>query len=276
MAVSCKSLYPTGISYPVKINQIPKFEQQNKIRVNIFGFDCVEKNTCIFPRYISNNVYENTVNLLLISNDQRSHYILIKNINGLLRNKTNHGSGMKYCLRCLQNFSSPKLLEIHTLMCAKKEIQTTTMPTENTMKFTNYKYMKYNIITVYVDWEALLVPYSHDVGEKTELTHKHVPCGYGYKVVSPYKHLNKPVKIYRGEDCADRFIEDMIREYKEVEHILTGNVPMIFTEEDEIKFKNSKICRVCNKPLDWCDKKNYVVRDHDHVTGKYRLVNTKL
>ena len=206
----------------------------------------------------------------MISNDQRSHFILIKNLDGLLRNKTKHGSGMKYCLRCLQNFSSTKLLEIHSTMCAKKQIQSTIMPTENNMKFSNYKFTEQNIITIYVDWETLLVPYSHDVGKNSELTHKHVPCGYGYKVVSPYKQLNKPVKIYRGTDCGDRFVQDMMREYKEVEHILNGNVPMKFTVQDEINFKKPKICNVCNKNLDWDDKINYVVRDHDHVTGIYR------
>ena len=37
------------------------------------------------------------------------------------------------------------------------------------------------------------------------------------------------------------------------------------TEEDEKDFKNSNICRFCEKKIE-CDK----VGDHCHLTGKYR------
>ena len=79
-----------GIDYPVKISQIPKFEKQNEIRVNVFGYDEKEKNTHIFPRYVSDFDFKTTVNLLLISNGVQSHYILIKSLNALLQNKTNN------------------------------------------------------------------------------------------------------------------------------------------------------------------------------------------
>ena len=259
-----------GIEYPVKISQIPRFEKQNSIRINVFGYDESEKNTHIFPRYVSEFDFDKTVNLLLISNEMRSHYILIKDLDALLRDRTKHHGGMKFCLRCLQCFSTKVLLESHIKMCSRKKIQKTVMPTDTLLKFSNYKYKEPNTITIYADFEALLVPYKQLVGRKTQLTHKHVPCGYGYTVVSPHTHLNKPVKIYRGEDCADRFIIDMLKEYEEVKDILNGNVPMTFNDKDKIAFKRAKTCSICLKDLDWGDSKNYVVRDHCHVTGRFR------
>ena len=38
------------------------------------------------------------------------------------------------------------------------------------------------------------------------------------------------------------------------------------TPEDEIAFENVEICHICDKKLD-----NDKVRDHCHLTGKYRI-----
>ena len=177
---------------------------------------------------------------------------------------------MKFCVRCLQSFTTKVLLDSHMKLCSKKQIQKTTLPADTLLKFSNFKYKEPNTITIYADFEALLVPYNKVVGGRTQLTHKHIPCGYAYIVVSPHENLNKPVKIYRGEDCADRFIKDMLEEYDNVKDILNGNVSMIFDSNDKVRFENSTKCSICLKSLDWLDTKNYVVRDHCHVTGKFR------
>ena len=43
------------------------------------------------------------------------------------------------------------------------------------------------------------------------------------------------------------------------------NKDIIVTQEDEEDYSNSNICRLCEKIIE-CDK----VRDHCHLTGKYR------
>ena len=45
---------------------------------------------------------------------------------------------------------------------------------------------------------------------------------------------------------------------------------MIYTSNDAIKFENSTQCSFCNKVLDWNCEKNRVVRDHCHISGKFR------
>ena len=71
------SLKFSGIPYPVKMVDIPKFEKQNNISVNVFGF---EKNE-VFPVHIAKNRYERHVNLLLLSDNKKSHYCWIKDLN---------------------------------------------------------------------------------------------------------------------------------------------------------------------------------------------------
>ena len=42
---------------------------------------------------------------------------------------------------------------------------------------------------------------------------------------------------------------------------------LVMSAEDEQRFQSSNKCWICNKTFDVGDNK---VRDHDHVTGKYR------
>ena len=46
------------------------------------------------------------------------------------------------------------------------------------------------------------------------------------------------------------------------------NKQMELTLDDEINFIHAKTCHICNKKF--TNKKNYKVRDHNHIDGKYR------
>ena len=69
------SLNMTGISYPVRQTDIPKFEEQNDISINLFGF---EKE--LFPIHITRSRYEKHINLLIFSSDNVSHFCWIKDL----------------------------------------------------------------------------------------------------------------------------------------------------------------------------------------------------
>ena len=45
------------------------------------------------------------------------------------------------------------------------------------------------------------------------------------------------------------------------------NKDLVMYEEDEERFQSSNKCWICSKLFDVGDNK---VRDHDHITGKYR------
>ena len=68
-----------GITHPVAVKQVPKFEKQNNISVNVFGYE-----EGYFPLYISPDQKETHVNLLLIQDEDNSHYCLIKDLNKML------------------------------------------------------------------------------------------------------------------------------------------------------------------------------------------------
>ena len=63
-----------GIDCPLSQKHYNKVEKQNSIRINVFGYEDGEP----FPIHISKETFEDQMNLLLITKDEKKHYVLIK------------------------------------------------------------------------------------------------------------------------------------------------------------------------------------------------------
>ena len=63
-----------GIDFPLSQKHYNKVEKPNSIRINVFGFE----NGQPFPIHISKETFEDQMNLLLITKDEKKHYVLIK------------------------------------------------------------------------------------------------------------------------------------------------------------------------------------------------------
>ena len=85
-----------GITYPLAIKDVSKFEKQNDISVNVFGYE-----DGYYPLYISRNQKEKHVNLLLIEKGGKTHYCLITDLNKMLHSQTNYQHKTFYCSYCL-------------------------------------------------------------------------------------------------------------------------------------------------------------------------------
>ena len=76
----------TGIEFPVSVKQYNKIEKHNTIRINVFGYEEGQ----LFPIHISNERFEDQMNLLLITKYKKRHYILIKDFNKFMYNQSKH------------------------------------------------------------------------------------------------------------------------------------------------------------------------------------------
>ena len=104
----------------------------------------------------------------------------------------------------------------------------------------------------------------------TEAYQRHTDCGYGYKVVCCYDDkYSKPIEIYRGENAVYQFMEAMLEEVRYCKKVIKNrfNKPLRMTEKDKEAFKKANECHICEKKY---TKKDIRVRDHCHITGKYR------
>ena len=78
-----------------------------------------------------------------------------------------------------------------------------------------------------------------------------------------------PMVAFRGENAAYEFIKAIFEEYEYCKKVMEKhfNKNLIISEEEQQQFQLSNVCWMCKKLIDHDDEK---VRDHCHVTGKFR------
>ena len=89
-----------GIEFPVSERNSSKIETKNNICINVF---CCE-NKLIFPIYISDQKIENSMDLLLVINENKSHYVYIKDFDRFMFHKTKNKNKKCFCKSCLKVF----------------------------------------------------------------------------------------------------------------------------------------------------------------------------
>ena len=91
-----------------------------------------------------------------------------------------------------------------------------------------------------------------------------IPCSFPYKVLCTDDKFSKPVALYRAKNAINRFIE--VSYCKKIIK-MDFNDNLVMSQEDEERFQWSYICWICDKLFDAGNNK---VRDHSHITSKYR------
>ena len=268
-----ENLNYSGIEFPVTTKQYNKIEKHNEININVFGYEEKQK----YPIYVSKEKYEDCMNLLLITENENKHYVLIKDFNKFMYNQTKHKERKHFCMHCLQCFSSERVLTDHKENCIQVNgTQAIKMPTkdDNTLKFNNFHKQLPVPFVIYADFEAITekIHGCQPNNDKsfTEAYQKHTDCGYGYKVVCCYDDkYTKPVQIYRGEKAVYKFMEAMLEEVKYCKKVMKKefNKPLRMTKDNEKEFQKADKCHICEKEYNKTDVR---VRDHCHVTGQYR------
>ena len=263
----------SGIEFPVEVKQCNKLEKQNSIRINVFSYE----NKKPFPVYVSKEKYENCLNLLLITDDEKTHYVLIKDFNRFMYNQTKHKSKKHFCMFCLQHFTSEKILNNHKENCIEiNGTQAIKMPdkSNNILKFNNFHKQLPVPFVIYADFEALTEKVSgckpNTEKSFTQEYQKHTDCGYGYKVVCCYDDkYTKPIKIYRKPKAVYKCMEAMLKEIGYCRYVIKKyfNKPLKMTPYNEEQFQKESECHICGKEYKNNDIK---VRDHCHITGVYR------
>lgn len=193
----------------MKFHHMETFENLNRIKINVFSYK-EDSPTGLNPIRLSKKNFRKCANLLLLVVDGKQHYVAINCIKTALKRKTLHNKSHPTCLSCYQRFTQPRLLLRHMKVCESADKQVTKCPENEIMVFKNFHHRQLNTITVYAgkypigkclpclilnlsDWEAILPKVDHNSNLE-----EHVPCGYGYIIVSPIPEFCTRVQIYRG------------------------------------------------------------------------------
>ena len=81
-----------------------KIEVKNNICINVLGYE----NGLVFSICVSDQKFEDSMDLLLLIDDNKSHYVCIKDFDRFMFHKTKNKNKKWFCRSCLQCFSSIK------------------------------------------------------------------------------------------------------------------------------------------------------------------------
>ncbi|XP_015795454.1 uncharacterized protein LOC107371803 [Tetranychus urticae] len=243
----------------VELNMVESFEKKNAISISVFTYNTTNK--FVIPLYITKNQFTSHVRLFLYN----EHYYLITNFARLLNSKSNYRR--YHCERCLNGWHYEFQLKKHMIDCSAKPAQKIVMPyptpykpRRNFCERSNLKKEIKHPIIIYCDFECLIVP----TNDPLKPFH-HEPCSYGYIVVDwDRKIIDK--KFDHGENIVSKFLTHLKQSIESaLDYLKTSLKPLKMSPNEEATFQSTTNCWICEKPLD--DDR---VRDHDHLTGKFR------
>ena len=256
----------TGIDAPTPISQIASVERQNYLAINVFGWD-----KGVIVHHVSKQPEEEArINLLLNEKAGKFHYTWIKNLNRLLYDQSKHRAQKHFCQRCLHGYIREDLLEAHRPEC--KGIGQTAvrveMPQEGKLTFQSHHKQLPAPYVIYADFEALTTkvegPELDPNKSNTQRIQHHETCSYCYVKVRCDGKTEAPVE-YRGPNAAEHLLQALQEEERGVQKVLANPQAMRMTSADWESHRTAKRCHVCDGLL-----KGDSVRDHCHITGKYR------
>ena len=136
----------SGVEFPIAVKHYNRIEKQNSININVFGYE----NKQPYPIYVSKENNKDHMELLLVTEKENKHYVLIKDFNRFMYSQTKHEHRKHFCMHCLQCFSSERVLSSHRDICIQVNgTQAIKMPTKdnNILKFNNFhKQQKFHLL----------------------------------------------------------------------------------------------------------------------------------
>jgi hypothetical protein len=246
----------SGIPFPVSLDDIPKFEEQNQLAINVLGYG-----SGLFPLYSSSKRNVPVINLLLLTPDgEPAHYCLIKNLNRLLFRQTKYEHKKYICNHCLCPYNTQARLDKHLQFC-QSETQRVEMPEEDVLQFKNIHKQLRAPYVMYADFEC----FTRQTGDEKK-PQEHIPNSYG--LLGVRQCCNGTLRYdnyveYRGANPVSHFLDCAIA--KGDDYQTEVDLPLNLTNEEEARFMRCNTCHICKQSI--IDEK---VRDHCHKCGKFR------
>ena len=138
-----------------------------------------------------------------------------------------------------------------------------------TIEFKNYFKKIPAPFKICADFESNLESIESYEGCYSKKYQDHISCSFAYKLVCVDDRFSKPNVICRGENAAYKFIKAIFKEHQYCKKVIKEhfNKNLVMSEKEEGQFQSSNTGWICEKLT---DNDNEKVRDHCHVTDKFR------
>lgn len=257
----------TGITFPTEATQITKFENQNahfNFGVNLFSYDPNDGKTPVKPyRLTEVKNPRHIVNLLFYD----EHYYYIKNFGRLVGSYTNHSSN--FCFRCFSSFNRKSRLKNHEKSCFKYKPSIVILPdkNDNILQFKQVQYTLEFPFVMYCDFECLLKKTDKSITNKTQIYQTHEPISFCLTVIKGESEIFYH-NYFRGKNIMKIFYKILKNLEDKIFKILNNIIKMNeLSDGENSEFNSATICYLCEKEF---SEQDYKVKDHCHLSGKYR------
>jgi len=251
------------LDYPTSIHKITEFEFKNNVAINVWKNN--KDNDEIDLLYAHKNAVDEIYDLLLIKNEENSHYTAITRLNALFRvNKHT-----RYCCnRCFCRFSTEDIYNKHIeekscKIYIDEAIKVLPDPEKAFVEFKKYKARVIAPVAIYADKEARLIKIKNENNDiNTKEYQFHSSKHFGLKLVSRYPELITDNYIqFDGDNATEDGLKYLFKmEKKIIKIIKETNYDIDMTEEDKINHEKASSCWICLQKLN-----NDKVADHDHL-----------
>ena len=163
-------------------------------------------------------------NLLTIVDGKNRHNTAIRGISMLLKSlNATHKGAYHFCMNCLNGFRTESARDKHYECYSSKGHVKVKMPTEKEkwLKFHDGQYQFKVPFMLYADFESILKSVDERYRDRmntmktekkgkapyTEKINTHEPSGWCAHSIFAYGDVSDPLKMYRGRDCMNKFVE---------------------------------------------------------------------
>ena len=140
----------------------------------MFGYE----NRLVFPIYVSDQKFEDSMDLLLLIDDDKSHYVYIKDFERFMFQKTKNKNNKWFCRGCLQCFNSESVLIKHKENCLSINGKHSAKLENGIIKFENHFKQIPVPFKIYADFECTLRGVESYEGSYTKRYQDHIPCSF--------------------------------------------------------------------------------------------------
>lgn len=287
-----------GLSLPMKIRDIKKFEKQNEhLKCRISVITCEDEK--IFPIYCSKYIqFEQSIVLYYAASydDRRQiamgHYFHVECLNNFLKKEyevptrgRTYYENLIICHNCFNRFTSKSAMRMHSTQCLKSDPQTKRLPWAYPLLTFTHHYNKFLVpIIGFYDFECIPIntPHACQKCKKDQDECKHnttekstqQPVSYSLMFITRDGEIIHQ-STYIGDNVIDHFMNELLLIEPKLVKILNKFPDLNMTDSEEALFMSQTECHICEKEfvVDALHKKTnkrvLKVRDHCHITGKF-------
>ena len=212
----------------MKTHDYELVKERFEMNVNLF---CYENK--VYPIYISKRSNTQFLNVLRITNEEKSHYVFIKDFDTLMYSKAKTKNSYKkhFCMACFHNFTKKQCLLINGCQAVNYESET--------IKFTNYEKQVPIPFKIYADTKFFLKRTNSYECEHRNIKNNKITRTFsnsiGAKLVCIDDRFTLPVITFKVKNCINKFIWWVINQNKRIKEIITNhfNNELIMTAQDD-------------------------------------------